>query len=45
MLLRLISLLGLVGICFIAWLGSEDRRQVPWKVIQWGLGFSSFWGY
>jgi CNT family concentrative nucleoside transporter len=38
MALRLISLLGIAGLCFIAWLGSEDRRQVPWKVIQWGIG-------
>ena len=38
MALRLISLLGMVGLCAIAWLGSENRRQVPWKVIQWGLG-------
>ncbi|MBE9138080.1 nucleoside:proton symporter [Nodosilinea sp. LEGE 07088] len=38
MALRLISLLGMFGLCLIAWLGSEDRRQVPWKVIQWGIG-------
>ncbi len=22
----------------VAWLGSEDRRQVPWKIILWGIG-------
>ncbi|HIK44905.1 MAG TPA: nucleoside:proton symporter [Leptolyngbyaceae cyanobacterium M65_K2018_010] len=38
MVLRFISLLGLVGLCWIAWLGSENRRQVPWPVIRWGLG-------
>ncbi|MBE9110452.1 nucleoside:proton symporter [Nodosilinea sp. LEGE 07298] len=38
MALRLISLLGIFGLCFIAWLGSEDRRQVPWRLIQWGIG-------
>lgn len=38
MALRLISLLGIFGLCFVAWLGSEDRRQVPWKMIQWGIG-------
>ncbi|TVP67827.1 MAG: nucleoside:proton symporter [Leptolyngbya sp. LCM1.Bin17] len=38
MALRLISLLGIVGLCFVAWLGSEDRRQVPWKMILWGIG-------
>lgn len=38
MVLRLISLLGIVGLCFVAWLGSEDRQRVPWKVVQWGIG-------
>ncbi|MEO1068714.1 MAG: nucleoside transporter C-terminal domain-containing protein [Cyanobacteria bacterium J06638_6] len=38
MALRLISLLGMFGLCFIAWLGSENRRQVPWRMIQWGIG-------
>ncbi|QIZ71191.1 NupC/NupG family nucleoside CNT transporter [Oxynema aestuarii] len=36
--LNLISFLGIFGLCFIAWLGSEDRRSVPWKVIFWGVG-------
>lgn len=38
MALRLISLLGIFGLCFIAWLGSEDRQKVPWRLIQWGIG-------
>lgn len=42
--LRLISLAGLVGLCFVAWLGSEDRRRVPWKVIQWGIGIQLILG-
>ncbi len=37
-LLNLISALGLVGLCAIAWLGSENRRLVPWRTIAWGLG-------
>ncbi|MDY6939300.1 MAG: nucleoside transporter C-terminal domain-containing protein [Cyanobacteriota bacterium] len=36
--LNLISLVGIAGLCAIAWLGSEDRRTVPWKVIFWGIG-------
>jgi CNT family concentrative nucleoside transporter len=44
MVLRLISLLGMAGFCFIAWLGSEDRRNVPWKVIQWGIGIQLILG-
>jgi CNT family concentrative nucleoside transporter len=37
-MLNVLSLVGLVGLCFVAWLGSEDRRQVPWKLIVWGIG-------
>ncbi|MGL5193940.1 MAG: nucleoside transporter C-terminal domain-containing protein, partial [Chroococcales cyanobacterium] len=37
-ILNLLSLLGIVGLCFVAWLGSEDRRIIPWKVIFWGIG-------
>lgn len=37
-ILNIISLLGIVGLCFIAWLGSEDRRVIPWNVIFWGIG-------
>jgi CNT family concentrative nucleoside transporter len=37
-MLNLLSLVGLGGLCGVAWLGSEDRRRVPWKVIFWGIG-------
>ncbi|WP_346290134.1 NupC/NupG family nucleoside CNT transporter [Sphaerothrix gracilis] len=37
-MLNLLSFLGLFGLCAIAWLGSEDRRRIPWKVIIWGIG-------
>ncbi len=37
-MLNLLSLLGIAGLCFVAWLGSEDRRQIPWKLIIWGVG-------
>lgn len=36
-MLNLLSLLGIFGLCFVAWLGSEDRRAIPWKVIFWGI--------
>ena len=36
--LNLISLLGIVALCFIAWLGSENRRIISWNVIIWGIG-------
>lgn len=36
-MLNLLSLLGIFGLCFVAWLGSEDRRAIPWKVMFWGI--------
>jgi CNT family concentrative nucleoside transporter len=36
--LNLLSLFGLVALCVIAWLGSENRRVVPWRVVLWGIG-------
>ncbi len=44
-MLNLISFLGLGGLCVVAWLGSEDRRQVPWKIILWGLGLQLVLGF
>jgi len=35
--LNLVSFMGLFALCGIAWLGSEHRRQVPWKLIAWGI--------
>ncbi len=35
--LNLISFLGIFALCFVAWLGSEDRRALPVKVILWGI--------
>ncbi|MBP0001735.1 MAG: nucleoside:proton symporter [Cyanobacteria bacterium SID2] len=42
--LNLLSALGIVGLCFIAWLGSEDRRIVSWNTIFWGIGLQLFVG-
>jgi CNT family concentrative nucleoside transporter len=37
--LNLVSLVfGVFGICVVAWLFSEDRRVIPWRVIIWGIG-------
>ena len=35
--MRAVSFLGLFVLVFLAWLMSEDRRRVPWRVIAWGL--------
>ncbi len=36
--LRLMSLVGLVVMMAIAWALSEDHRKVNWRIIGWGLG-------
>lgn len=43
--LNLISLLGIFGLCIIAWLFSEDRRIIPWRVIIWGIGLQLVLGF
>ena len=42
--LNLLSFVGIFGLCGIAWLGSENRRIIPWKVIIWGIGLQLFLG-
>ena len=42
--LRLISLLGIVSFIGLAWAMSSNRRQVPWRVVGWGLGLQLFIG-
>jgi concentrative nucleoside transporter, CNT family len=37
-ILNLISLSGIFALCLVAWLGSENRRLIPWKVIAFGIG-------
>ncbi len=34
---RLVSVLGLLVMLGIAWLLSEDRRMIPWRVVLWGV--------
>mgnify|MGYP001054307174 FL=1 len=36
-MLNILSAIGLAGLCFVAWLGSEDRRIVSWNTIVWGI--------
>ncbi len=36
--LNLLSFVGIFALCGLAWLGSENRRIIPWKVIIWGIG-------
>ena len=32
------SLIGVVLLLGLAWLLSSDRKNVPWRIIAWGLG-------
>ncbi|MEE3718083.1 nucleoside transporter C-terminal domain-containing protein [Tumidithrix elongata RA019] len=43
--LNVISFFGIFGLCAIAWLFSEDRRIVPWRVIAWGIGLQLILGF
>ena len=38
MTLKLISLLGIISFLGLAWAMSSNRRQVPWRVVSWGMG-------
>ncbi len=42
--LNLLSFAGIFVLCGIAWLGSENRRVIPWKVILWGIGLQLILG-
>jgi concentrative nucleoside transporter, CNT family len=37
MLLKLVSLLGLVAFIFLAWAMSSHRRLFPWRTVLWGI--------
>lgn len=42
--LNLLSFAGIFILCGIAWLGSENRRVIPWKVILWGIALQLILG-
>jgi len=42
--LRLMSLFGLACMILLAWLLSERKRVVPWRVVIWGLGLQVVFG-
>jgi CNT family concentrative nucleoside transporter len=44
-LLNLLSLAGIFGLCAIAWLFSENRKIIPWRVIIWGIGLQLVMGF
>lgn len=42
---NLVSAFGMVVLLFVAWLLSENRRVVPWRVIGWGLVLQLLFGF
>ncbi|MFQ6036992.1 MAG: NupC/NupG family nucleoside CNT transporter [Candidatus Aminicenantales bacterium] len=42
---NLISLLGIFGIAFFAWVCSESRKTVNWRVVFWGIGLQMFFAF
>lgn len=36
--MRLVSFIGLACMIGLAWLFSENRRNVPWRILFWGVG-------
>ncbi len=42
--LNLISFFGIFGLCAIAWLFSENRRVIPWRVMIGGIGLQLILG-
>ncbi|HTL88122.1 MAG TPA: nucleoside transporter C-terminal domain-containing protein [Leptolyngbya sp.] len=42
--LNLVSFAGIFVLCGIAWIGSENRRIIPWKVIFWGIALQLILG-
>lgn len=43
--LNLISFIGLFGLCWIAWIFSERRKIIPWRIIVWGIGLQLVLGF
>jgi CNT family concentrative nucleoside transporter len=42
--LNLVSFFGIFALCLLAWIGSENRKIIPWKVILWGIGLQLLLG-
>lgn len=42
--LNLVSFLGIFGLCGVAWLFSENRKRIPWRVLVWGIGLQLLLG-
>lgn len=43
--LNLVSLIGIFVLCGVAWLFSENRRVIPWRVIVGGIGLQLLLGF
>jgi CNT family concentrative nucleoside transporter len=43
--LNAISFFGIFGLCLIAWIFSEERKVIPWRVIIGGIGLQLVLGF
>ncbi|MGV3771914.1 MAG: NupC/NupG family nucleoside CNT transporter [Verrucomicrobiales bacterium] len=43
--LPLISLLGVIAFLGLAWIFSEDRKRISWRLVAWGLGLQLFFAW
>lgn len=44
-ILNFLSFAGIFGLCLVAWIFSEDRRVIPWRVIIGGIGLQLLLGF
>jgi CNT family concentrative nucleoside transporter len=42
---NLVSFFGIIVLVFFAWMCSENRRIVNWRVISWGIGLQLFFAF
>lgn len=40
-----ISFLGIIGIAFLAWLCSRNRKNINWRLVFWGIGFQLLFAF
>lgn len=42
---NLVSFLGILALAFFAWICSENRRSINWRVVFWGIGLQIFFAF
>ena len=42
---NLISFFGIFALAFFAWVCSENRKSINWRVVFWGIGLQLFFAF